>query len=440
MKSSFLRLLFFALFCGYCFPPIVAQDWRLLNGTGERIPPDILQVIGDGTDTAYWHSEPVSMPMFGCYRFSVSHRGVDTNGGCLPCGVEGFSRDYSAVSNQWTDESFYFSRHINLPPVPMRVGHWESNGTFQFRDVKIEPVVPVLSEFDLPLGKIWLGHGETIRNGKYNFRSNFGGVGTNTQRPFSSTSAAFNSNRWNFGAESQLSYNFRLTTRDQVSTIPLTNGKLVINVCYHTQGEGVIEISTGGWEWSELARITKAGTLEIILPENLFPRESVLARIRGLDGCYFQIDRIDFEAPLPETYKNTDLHSLNLRGDTLFATMDVKEGSLRRYRLALTQNDEITVVGQPRDFWSASIVGPFTWDAKTIPLEKSRSPGEIETTFEFEGTTYTLTTQTHPLERSDYGYRIGEHWWCEADWKVSRDRLPPEKMPETVKPITLSAA
>ena len=57
------------------------------------------------------------------------------------------------------------------------------------------------------------------------------------------------------------------------------------------------------------------------------------------------------------------------------------------------------------------------------------------------------TTQTHPFQRSDYGYRLpgsegksfGDCWWCEADWKVSQDRQPPAPT-ETPKPISIAAA
>ena len=160
MVSVFLCLSIFLILT----TPLFAQDWRLVNGTGERIPPDILQVTGNGKDTAYWHSEPIRLPTNGYYRFSVSHRGIDTRGGCLPCGIEGFSRDYSTVSNQWTNESFYFFTDKNS--FPLRVGQLESTGTFQFRNAKLELVQPILKEFDLPFGKLWLGEGETIREGK----------------------------------------------------------------------------------------------------------------------------------------------------------------------------------------------------------------------------------------------------------------------------------
>ena len=376
--------------------PLFAEEiqWRLVNGTGERIPPDILQVTGDGTGTAVWRSEPVALQPSGYYRFSVSHRGIDTSGGCLPCGIEGFSRDYSTVSNQWTEESFYFRPiGINNPPALLRVGHWESTGTFQFRKAKLEPIVPIWREFELPFGVIWLGEGETVRNGKFSFRSNFGGKGTNTQLTFDNVTATFNSNRWNFGGNSFLEHRFVLGNLP-APFIRFTDGKLIINVCYHTRGEGIIEVASDQ-DWIKLARITKVGTLEIILPDNFFPREGIFVRIRGLADCYFQVDRIDIEASLPETYEGTDLHSLNLRGETLFAVMDKDNpphNPPHEHLFFLTQNNEIKIIEL---LYPTPEPVVTLRDAKVIPLKKSRSPGEIETTFEFEGVTYTLTTQTH---------------------------------------------
>ena len=421
------------------------SHWHLLNGQGKQVPPDILEVTGNGTDIAEWQSELVPLTG-GYYRFSVSHRGIDTAGGILPCGIEGFHRDYATRLNQWTDESFYFRLPHTAKSTPLRVGQWESKGTFQFRNAKLEPVVPIFKEFDLPLGKLWLDEGESIRDGKYLFRSNFGGKGTNVRRifaddhttPRSHFNVTFNSPRWCFGSDSQIQYNFNLATRDGQVAVPLTDGRCTINVNYYVQGEGIIEASTDTKNWTELAKINKVETKEIVLSANLFPADCIILRIRGLDGCNFQVDRIDFEASLPKTFADTELHSLDLQGETLFATVEPGK-PLPSHLFAWTQNNEVKVIKRYRaddeDFYSLK-------DVKTIPLKMSRSPGEREQKFEHDSVTYSLITQTHPLERSDYGYRVSaenEYWWCEADWKVSRDRLPPEKT-ETPKPITISAA
>ena len=457
------RVIVFTLICGIfacqatqqlsAQVSVVPDDlqWRLVSGTGEMDEPGVFQVTGDGKSTAAWRSEPVELQPAAFYRFSVSHRGVDTNGGCLPCGIEGISRDYSTQPNQWVEESFYFrvpelkmvmndgvpEFDSTLPVHRLRVGQWESSGTFQFRDAKLERVVPIMKEFDLPFGRQYLGEGESIRDGKYQFRSIFNGKGTNTQRTFFLANATFNSNRWCFGG-SQLCHIFALSHQ---AAFPFTDGKLTINVNYHTQGEGVIlftTIDTRG-QSTEVARINKAGTMEIDLPESLFPAKSLLLNIIGLEGSNFQIDRINFEASLPATFEGTEIHELNLSGETLFATVDQGDTTSTR-SLTLTQNNEIRAFKLTKDL--------IEEDEEIIPLEVSRSPGEMEQTFEYDGLTYSLVTQTHPFERSDYGYVLptnrmaspGTFWWCETGWKVSRDRQPPEITPETTKSIAISAA
>ncbi|MCL2622445.1 MAG: hypothetical protein FWD31_02165, partial [Planctomycetaceae bacterium] len=437
MKFSYTcptgRVLAIALLCGlfacistqrlFAQETAVSQErqWQL-SGTGQLDPSGVLQVTGDGKTTSAWRSDPIALQPGAFYRFSVSHRGVDTSGGCLPCGIEGFTRDYSTTSNHWTDESFYFQLPPGVSSAPLKVGQWESNGTFEFRDVKLEQVVPIIKEFNV--GGLMLGEGETVSNGKYKFRSSFFDKGTNTQFQFVASNATFNSNRWVFGGGSQVEYRFGAIP-------PFNSGKFEINICYHFRGEGVVEFRYGSQDWVEIARIDKVGTREITLPESLSPVNWIDLRIRGLDGCNFQVDRIDFEVPiLQETFAET----LNLRGETLFAVVNQGEAPTTVGGV-LTQNNEIRIFDSPNN-------------EKLIPLNSSRSPGEREETFEYDGITYSLTTQTHPFERSDYGYVLpanrmastGTFWWCETGWKVSRDRLPPEASPETARPIAISAA
>ena len=439
MRFTFLRWFVFVLCCGCFLPLLVAEEaqWQLQHGKGTLVPPDILEVTGNGTDTANWNSKPVPM-VPGYYRYSVSLRGIDSEGGILPCGIEGFSRDYSAKSNQWNNESFCFRTQNIVSSALLRVGQWESKGTFQFRDAKLEPVVPVYREFDLPFGQACLGEGESVRDAKYLFRGDFGGKGCNVHRPLYEFNAVFNSPRWYFGGNSHVTYRFNLTLTNPDLTIPLSDGQLVINCNYHTGGEGIIEISSNDNDhWTELARINKVETKELTLPTSMFPVDNLMVRIRGLENCNFQVNRIDFVTSLPETADGLDVHSLDLTGETLFATPEQQDKNLPRLISTLTQNNEI------------KIMKPEGKDVKIIPLDKSRSPGEIKHTFEYDGVKYSLLTQTHPLERSDYGYRVksgdvvpgslGACWWCEADWKVSRDRQPPEKT-DTPKPITISAA
>lgn len=439
---------FFAVLAGMVSQRSFAEDtagsneikWQL-DGMGEKVTAGVLTVTGGGTGSSYWRSEPVPVQSGEYYRFSVSHRGVDSEGGCLPCGLEGFSRDYRTRPNQWTEESFYFRPQMRLNVLPqtsinsaqLKVGQWESKGTFQFRDAKLEKVVPIWRIFGFPFGMLWLGEGETVRDGKYRFNGDFSGTGSNTHAPFQSSNTSFNSNRWCFGENSFVSYRFRL------ASCPFNDVKLSVNVCYHAQGEGLIEISTDHENWAELAKIDKVGTKEI----SLFPAETIHLRIRGLKGANFQVDRIGFEATLPEVHAETDMRSINLNGETYFAVAEGGGSIPISLSLALAQNNEIMIFEN-----IPTTSGNVIENTTLVPLKISRSPGEMKHSFEYQGRKYSYVTQTHPLERSDYGYLLpsnrmaspGTFWWCEADWKVSRDRLPPAAAPETTKPIRINAA
>jgi hypothetical protein len=418
-------------------------DWTL-SGNGKIVKSNILQITGNGKDTCSWTSPGIKHQPGGTYRFSVEMQGVDAPGACLPCGPLGFSRDYTAEKGVWQTQSYCFrvpdAKNEDDKEIEMhlKVGQWESSGTFQFRNVKLEPVMPVIKEFETPQGNIWLGEGEAIRDGKYKFQGEFNGNNTTIHQPFVSASGnvTFNSNRWCLGSKSDINYCFQFLSPRQEMPFPLYDEKIVINTCYHSQGEGVIETSSDGENWAEQARVDKVGTTEIVLPK-INAAIMTYLRIRGLEGCNFQIDRIGYEGSLPEMLGEINSQSFNFQGETLFAVISgaFKNIPMPKHVLVQLPDGEINGIEHldtPDD------EGNWTKVVRSVPLKKSRVPEEIaETTFDFMGRMFSLSTQTHPLERSDYGYHLASGnnsaWWCEADWKISRTRSAPEL--ETSKPI-----
>ncbi|MDR2756105.1 MAG: DUF4091 domain-containing protein, partial [Planctomycetaceae bacterium] len=194
--------------------------------------------------------------------------------------------------------------------------------------------------------------------------------------------------------------------------------------CYHNGGEGVVEVSKDGkTRWTELGRLDKTGTREFIVPPMVFPLETVYLRIRGLEKSNFQVDSINFDAPLAQS-GSLDVQKINAVGETLLATFT---GTITKPtdEIVLTADNKIRV------------------GKELFPLKISATPGETEQKFSVDDRDYTLKTKTHPLHRSDYGYAISDSeradiWWSEADWKISRDRISPNKT--TAKPIRISAA
>ncbi|MDR0337831.1 MAG: DUF4091 domain-containing protein [Planctomycetaceae bacterium] len=412
------------------------SDWTLA-GNGKRVDPNILEVTGDGKSSGAWQTKPLKLQPGQFYRYSVSLQGTDTSGGCLPCGFAGFHRDYSAQKDQWVDESFSFRLQDHVSELPLRMGQWESKGTFQFRNIKLETVIPVLKEFNFPFGKIKLGDGETILNGIYRFDGGFYGQNTNIHQPLHYSNTNFNSNRWCFSNGHSVLYRFSLPVLFDAANVQL-------HVCYYAGGEGVVEASKDGeTRWTELGRLDKIGVREFIVPPMAFPLETLYLRIRGLEKSNFQVDSISFEAPLAQN-NLLDVQKINIAGETFLAT-SIDENSETNSE----QIDEIVITTDNK----------IRVGKELFPLEMAATPEAIEQKFRVGNRHYILkTVKTHPLQRSDYGYAISvseqsgsdntgsivtdskraDLWWCEADWKISRDRISPDKT--TAKPIRIFAA
>lgn len=421
--------------------PVPGFDSWTLSGSGRQVDQAVLEVSGQGAGSSLWTSKAIPVERNAYYRFRVSLKGVDSQGGCLPCGIRDFSRDYSARKDKWEDRSFCFQLQDPVSDRFFRLGQWESKGTFQFKNMRLEQVKPVLRQIELSFGTILLGEGEMINQGVYQFNGSLGWEGTNVHRPFRHSNTTFNSSRWCFGNRSNVLYHFQLpvVTRDgRRLSIPFDGGTLKIGVCYHARGEGVVEISRDGkTRWTELARLDKQGVKECTLPPIAMPLEEIHLRIRGLPESNFQVDRIALEAQLPKIFSGAELKHCSAVGETLFASCrgDRPTGN---DRLALTPDDRLIIATDSNG----------KTEQYVFPLERQASPVVLDQTFEVPGKTYTLRTQTHPLKRSDYGYVLtsaptsdgASSWWCEADWKVSRDRQPPKEGPGATRPIRIEAA
>ena len=83
------------------------DTWKL-SGPGRLVDATTLEVTGRDGATSAWRSPNIRLRPGGFYRYSVSMRGVDSQGGCIPCGLDAFSRDYRTSMSDWKDESFCF--------------------------------------------------------------------------------------------------------------------------------------------------------------------------------------------------------------------------------------------------------------------------------------------------------------------------------------------
>ncbi len=416
------------------------------SGSDRQTSPVVLELVGDGKSSSNWQSKPIPVKPGEFYRFDVSFRSSDTDQGCLPCGIGPIGRDYRPKKGAWTDESFCFRMNDGVSEVPLRVGQWESKGTYQYRNVTLTPIVPVMKGFEFPSdGKkatLVLGDDETITKGVYRFSGRFGG--NNIHRPLEFSNATFNSMRWCFGNESQVVYRFNLQPRIDGSpkeSIPFDEGAVRVGVCYYAGSEpGIVEVSRDGQtRWTEIGKLDKTGVHDFIVPQIAFPLSELFLRIRGVSDSNFQVDAVDLKAALAERYGALDVKELNAVGETIPATYTDAaptgtDATEKQVELVLTSGGGIRV--------SESSPGTELRE-HLISLTHSASPGKREQQFRVGDRTYTITVETHPLHRHDYGYFVDSSeaaslWWAEADWKISRTRPAPEK--SDVKPIEIQAA
>ena len=185
----------------------------------------------------------------------------------------------------------------------LRVGQWHNDGAIQFDAVRLARVVPVYKQ----VGDLRLGEGEAIHHGQYDFRGDFSYEGSNFHRPLLSATAGFNSNRWTFADDRQVTYRFSLPGYE------FTSGQAGFLVNYHDRGACVAEISRDGKTWHTVVSKDGKGLAKADLPANLFPAKTLYLRLRpAAKGSSFQVCGVGFSGKLTGTPPEGD-------GQTLFA-------------------------------------------------------------------------------------------------------------------------
>ena len=281
-------------------------DWNLSGGEGRWLDREVLEVTGHGDDSNYWHSSGYEFTPGKLYHFQMRARRVGSGGSAI-AGPTFANRDYSRVGPDWQWIGHVFRVPENGAGGFLRLGHWKATGKLQFDAVRVTPTLPVHRS----VGKLMLGDGESICDGRYAFYGTFGHEGSNYHRVLESATAGFNSYRWSFGDGSRVTYRFAVPECD------FTSGQISFNVNYHTQGGCMAEASRDGVKWHPLATQEGLGSAEAKLPAELFPAPTILLRVGPSSaGGSFQVNRIEFQADLDGTAPDAT-------GETRFA--DVEE-------------------------------------------------------------------------------------------------------------------
>ena len=275
--------------------------WALSEGTGEWIAEGELgkaiSVMGTGSDANFWKSDPVPFEPLKTYRLQFRARGFGATGGTAISGPEFCNRDIGQLTDAWQTFTSYFvsPTEVVAENAWLRMGQFQVTGKIAFDALSIVRVQPVYLDFGGPQ----LGKGETINGNDYAFVAPFAEMQTNQSRPLAAMRGRFNTNRWTFAANDQVSYTHFVATRRQNS------GAVEIIVEPFGGGKLSVLADNGTAAPQEIGAITGAGTHAITIPAALFPAERITITLaaQAVDG-------------------NADAVSMQVRGYTYKAVLD----------------------------------------------------------------------------------------------------------------------
>ncbi|MCS6924245.1 MAG: hypothetical protein NZM10_07725, partial [Fimbriimonadales bacterium] len=244
-----------------------------------------LAVVGKGEETTYWRNTRWQLEPNRVYAFRVRLRGEGT-GGCAITGVNVVNRDY-IPNREWQTVEYVFRTPADTRDAYIRVGHWQWRGEILFDQPQLIPVEVVHARYD----RLTLGEGETIRNGRYLFVSRFEGELSNAQSPLREFTAVFNTNRWVFEANRQVTY------RHSVGTARMRRVVLQLHVPYEREGVLALQLRKDDGEWQVVHTLRGRGGHTVEVPPAFLAAQALEVRMVGQSGV-IQVDRYHFEAEL----------------------------------------------------------------------------------------------------------------------------------------------
>lgn len=435
--------------------------WKLSGGQGRWIDRDILEITGTGSGSNSWQSEPLTFQPGALYRFEMRARQTTGSGGCIISGPSFANRDYHAMAPEWKEYGHVFRVPDPVDGDYLRVGQWESKGTVQFDSVRLVPVLPIhtncgpYDKLTSPGEDLVLGEGESIKDGRYLFQGRYGHEGSNFHRTLVNATAGFNSERWCFSGDGQLTYRFALPRHRFLSA----EAEFTVN--WHSSGGCLAEVSSDGHSWRPLITQNGLGTAKAALPAEVFPAKAIFLRLRASKKeSSFQVNQVDFRAAL-------DGKPSDATGETVYACLQKLSPDLQIERAALA-ND----LGSNQRRLELTLKNPTSrkYEIRVLVsrLPKTPEPGrEAEPVMKMRSslasgasstctaalfmplagayrfavrlepgdgapTEMDLTLQVPEYYRADYGENLpgtsgkAAVWWCDATRKIPRRRPAPQ--------------
>ena len=443
--------------------------WEKTGHSGTRAA----SVTGTGNDDGCWRTTDFAFEPNTLYRVAFWAKAERAAGGCVVSGPSFANRDFPAQPG-WQRHAFCFVSPGDVESAFLRFGQWQLNTTVAFDDIELKPTQAVHEK----LGTFTLGEGEEVVGNRYTFAAPFGGEGANHSRPLFSFNCGFNSNRWTFGAGSEVVYRHELPPHSQ------TAATIEANCNHHTGGAGVVEVGTDVRNWTPLARFDKVGRVKAEVPKELLPAQTLFVRLRGEQGAGFQVNEYVYAATL-----DADLGEL--RGDTAYLDIASADPAFPVTILSLPG-------AAPDSGWTVSIRNlagaPAKFDIKTTVTDETGRehvskggvsmsatvsivvggigpavpPPVVDATMQFKvgeplrhagaNTVGVVVTadgrvvykasalrKLATLHDASYGHFLGgpdpvAFWWCEGAYKVSQTRALPPLVEGKAMPVTFHAA
>lgn len=423
--------------------------WEQPGRSGARC----VSVRGSGDNTSFWRSTTFAPQPGGLYRLSFWLKGTGS-GGCAVAGLDAANRDYAPPSD-WQSQSFVFRAPDEWLNAFLRFGQWHVNGRVWFDDVSITPVIPIHSR----AGDVELGIGEQVADSTYTFTAPLTRESSNYARPLVRHTAGFNTDRWTFAPNQEVCYRHSVAGNRQLSAA------VSISVQYHVAGTCRVEASRDGRTWTQLGTIAAVQTRTFEVPSSLFPASEVWVRLKADEGGQFQVHAYEYRAvlarPLPSFAGRTRFAEIAVQKPDVHVEL-VDLGSLRpgpdcRVRLSvsghsrpLTAHVLVTEPGTARAKRFSAVVrrGPEavrvsvpyllrragTGRLRIQLTEAKPSPRQGHRLVVFDAS---VSYRVSSLYAADYGYAVSstshaDLWWCEATYKVSRERPAPATARPTV--------
>ena len=437
-------------------------DWTLSGGDGEWITeaPDgtrAVAVTGVG-DSNYWQSGSLPLEPSTVYRVRFRARQSRGGGGCAVTGPVFCNRDLSGLRKDWSTYTSVFVTPSVVDPESawLRFGQWHMNGTVAFDAVELALAQPV---YVVQNGLI-LGEGEQVAGNQYTFRAPFNTASANHARPLVLHRCSFNTNRWVFGAGSEVVY------RHHIARFKQTAAQVETGIGYYMGGELVIEASVDGQTWHTLGTLSGLESKAFDVPADMLPAEAVWVRVRAQSG--------------DELGPNSDPGSFQVHGYEYRATLDGTPGDFRgktrfvatsqadpRLKVAIEtfgaglpgHNVLVARVNNTSQETIATVLCLKLTPADGKPIRASSKvtlePGEHEVRLHYSIPTtgtmdavFTLgdrkgyraetTFEISPYFDSSYGELLPAStdevglWWASSGWKVCRTRPLPKKKGKAV--------